>query len=228
MKFAALVKKELRICLPWLCLSVLVFVVIGSILMKGLVLNQQFYINQGYDDSYRYYWFTPYSPITEFAPLLLITSLALGVILAIHQFFLPGLSGTWPFTLHRSIRPQQIVWAKFTAALLTFLLSVGLLWTLFYCYAAVPGRFYIPIFFKTWLEGCIYILLGLVAYLGTALSAVSTTYFYTTRLLGIAVAAAMIILVMLQTSILGAAVWTLAAAFILMVQIFHTFLAREY
>jgi hypothetical protein len=228
MKFAALVKKELRICLPWLCLSVLAFVVIGSILMKGLILNQRYYIERGYDNGSQYSWFTPYSPITEFGPLILITSLALGVILAIRQFFLPGLSGTWPFTIHRSIKPQAIVWAKFTAAVLTFLFSIGLFWTLFYSYAAVPGRFYIPIFFKTCLEGWIYICLGLVAYLGTALSAVSTAHFYTTRLLGMAIATMMFFLVIMQTSITGALVGVVVGACILIVQIFHTFLAREY
>ena len=140
MKFAALLKKELRICLPWLLLSILVFIVIGSILMKSIMLNQQYYINQVYTDSYEYRS-GPICPIRDFAPLLLIISLALGVSLAVVQFFLPGLFKTWAFTIQRSIKPSMIIFSKFTAAGVTFLISLGLLWTLFYSYAAVPGRF---------------------------------------------------------------------------------------
>ncbi len=228
MKFAALLKKELHICLPWLLLSMLVFIVIGSICMKGILLNQQHYVSQGYNEDYGYYWCTSYSPIQVFGPLILITSLALGVILAIVQFFLPGLSKTWAFTIHRSIKPQAIIWSKFTAAGVTFLVSLGLFWTLFYSYAAVPGRFYMPIFFRTYLEGWIYILAGLIAYWGTALSSISTAHIYTTRKLGMAVAAAVIIFTLMQTSITGAVIWAAAGACVLIVQIFHTFLSREF
>jgi len=228
MKFFALLKYELRICLPWLLLCTLAFTVIGSILMKGILLNQSNYINQGYYENYSYYFFASYGPIREFGPLILMISLALGVILAVAQFFLPGVFKTWPFTLHRSIRPQMILWSKFTAATVTFVVSLGLIWTLFYAYAAVPGRLYLPVFFTTYLEGWIYILTGLIAYWGTALSSVSTAYIYTTRMLGLAVATGAIFLVLLQTSITGAALWAAAGAGVLIIQLFDTFLSREY
>jgi len=227
MKFAALLKKELRICLPWLLLSSVVFVIIGAIMMKGMMLNQQHYINQVYTDNYGYRS-GPVCPIRDFGPLLLITSLALGVILAVVQFFLPGLFKTWAFTLHRSVKPQAIIWPKFTAAGITFLVSLGLFWTLFYSYASVPGRFYLPVFFRTYLDGWIYILAGLIAYWGTALSSVSTAHMYTTRKLGLAVATGVIFLMVLQTSITGAVIAAAIGACILIIQIFHTFLSREF
>jgi hypothetical protein len=228
MKFAALLKKELRICLPWLLLSAVVFVVIGSIMMKGMVLIQDYYIN--HQDVFRegWDWSTPRSPISEFAALILITSLALGIILAVVQFFLPDLFGTWAFTIHRSIKPQAIIWSKFAAAGITFLISLGLFWTLFYSYAAVPGRFYLPVFFRTYLEGWIYIAAGLIAYWGTALSSISTAHIYTTRLLGMTVATGVIFFIVLQTSIAGAVIWAAGGACVLIVQIFHTFLTREF
>ncbi|MHC4526014.1 MAG: hypothetical protein ACYSU8_10855, partial [Planctomycetota bacterium] len=208
-------------------LSTVVFVIIGSLMMKGMVLIQDHYINQVYTDNYGYRS-GPVCPIRDFAPLLLITSLALGVILGVVQFFLPGLRKTWAFTLHRSVRPKMIIWSKFSAAAITFLISLGLFWTLFYSYAAVPGRFYLPIFFRTFLEGWVYILAGLIAYLGTALSSVSTAHVYTTRKLGIAVAAAAIFIIILQTSVTASAIATATGAFILIIQIFHTFLTREF
>ena len=196
-------------------------------MMKGIMISQQHYINQVYTDNYGYRS-GPTCPIRDFAPLVLITSLALGVILAVVQFFLPGLFKTWAFTIHRSVKPQMIIWSKFLAALITFSMSLGLLWTLFYSYAAVPGRFYMPVFFKIYLEGWIYILSGLIAYWGTVLSAISTAHIYTTRKLGIAVAAAVIIFTLMQTSIASAVVWIVIGACILMIQIFHMFLAREF
>ncbi|MHC5083123.1 MAG: hypothetical protein ACYTET_04205 [Planctomycetota bacterium] len=234
MKFAALLKKELRICLPWLLLCMVVFVVIGSIMMHGMTLNNAHRINYGpyhenyINEHYSSYSFTLQSPIVEFAGLILVLSLALGLVLGFLQFFLPGLSKTWAFTIHRSINPQAIIWSKFTAAAITFGISLGLLWTLFYSYAAVPGRFYIPVFFRTYLEGWVYIFAGLITYWGTALSAVSTTRFYTTRLLGLTIATFLIILLLWQPSIAHAVMWTVIGAFILIIQIIHTFLTREF
>jgi hypothetical protein len=228
MKFAALLKKELRVCLPWLLSSILVFAGVGYLIMKDSILYQQNRIDAGYSENNGYYFFTSQSPIMDFGPFISIFSLCLGVILAIQQFFMPGLHRTWSFSIHRSIRPQFIIWSKFAAAGLTFLISLGLVWTLFYLYAAVPGRFYIPVFFKTCMEGWIYILIGLLAYYGTALSAISTTPFYTTRLLGIAIAVTFIIFIYMKTSIVGAFLWIIIGAIVLILQIFHTFLTRQY
>ena len=228
MKFAALLKKELRICLPWLLLCILVFGLFGTLTIRGGMLNQKHYLEQGYQDGHPYYNYVLNTPIYEIGPLILMIAMALGVLLAIVQFFLPELFRTWAFTIHRSINPHLIVWSKFAAAGITFLISLGLLWTLFYSYAAVPGRFYLPIFFKTYLEGWIYILAGLIAYWGTALAAISTAHIYTTRLLGLAVATGAIFLMVLQTSITGAVISAAVGAAVLIVQIFHTFMSREY
>ncbi|MHC4951789.1 MAG: hypothetical protein ACYTEU_12525, partial [Planctomycetota bacterium] len=96
------------------------------------------------------------------------------------------------------------------------------------CYAAAPGRFQMPMFFRTYLEGWVYILAGLMAYCGTALAAISTAHIYTTRLLGLAVATGIIFLMLLQTSITGAVIAAAVGACVLIVQIFHTFLSREF
>lgn len=229
MKFVALLKKECRICLPWLLLIAMACIVIGTIIMKTIVLDQSYYGNQGFSENDYYGWSsTRYSPISPFGPLLLIASLVLGLILGVIQFFLPGLFKTWAFTVHRSIKPQSVIWSKFTAALITFMVSLGLLWTLFYSYAAVPGRFNMPIFFRIYLDGWIYILAGLIVYWGTALSAISTTHIFTTRLLGLAIATCVIFLMLLQTSIIAAVIWAAAGVFVLTIQIFDTFLTREF
>ena len=122
----------------------------------------------------------------------------------------------------------MIIVSKFTAVLLTFVISLGLLWTLFYIYASMPGRFYMPILFRTYLEGWVYILAGLIAYCGVAFSAVSTAHIYTTRILGVVVAATVIIVVLLQTSITTAIIWSVIGACVLIIQIFDTFLSREF
>ncbi len=231
MKFTALLKKELRECLPWLLLASVVFFGFGAVLMKGALYNQQYRIEQGYNLNEPMPSFNLYesqrSPINEFGPLLLTIAIALGIVLAVRQFLLPGFFKTWAFTIHRSIKPLTILWTKFTAAAITFTASIGLLWMLFYSYAAVPGRFFIPVFFKTCLEGWMYILLGVTAYFGIALSALSTTRWYTTRLLGVAVAF-VVFITALSTSMQTAMIWTLAASAILVILIVHTFLTREY
>lgn len=228
MKFAALLKKELRLCLPWMLLSILAFAGIGAIEMKTTINYQENYIGHGYDESAYYSFNIPINPLDDFAQLLVLTSLSLGVILAVVQFFMPAIHKTWSFTIHRSIQPQMVVWSKFAAALLTFVISMGPLWTLFYLYAAAPGRLYLPVFFETYLRGWIFILMGLIAYWGTALSAVSTTHFYTTRLLGMAIAVAIIVFICLQISLIGAVVCVLAGAGVLILQIMDTFFAREF
>ena len=228
MKFTALLKKELRICLPWQLLCILVFGLFGTLLIKGTMLNQKHYLERGYQENHPYYNYVPHTPIYETGPLILMVALALGIVLGIVQFFLPELFSKWAFTIHRSINPQAIIWSKFAAAGVTFFASMGLLWTLLYYYAAMPGRFYLPVFFRTYLEGWIYILAGLIVYWGTALSAISTTHIYTTRLLGMAIATGTIFFMIFQTSITGAITVAAVGAIILIVQIFHTFLAREF
>ena len=225
MKFTALLKKELRICLPWLLLGAVVFLVFGALTMKSSILFQQHNINQGYES---YNWPRVRGPIGGIGLLLLMLSVALGVILAVVQFFLPGLFKTWSFTIHRSIPPGTIILSKFIAAVIAFIVSLGLLWTLFYSYAAASGRFHIPIFFRTYLEGWVYISAGLMAYLGVALSSVSTAHIYTTRGLGIAVGLWFIVTLLSQNSISSAVIWAVVGACILIVQIFHTFLTREF
>ena len=95
MKFAALLKKELRICLPWLLLCIVVFGLFGTLTIRGRMLNQKHYLDQGYQDVQPYYNYVLNTPIYETGPLILMVAMALGVLLAIVQFFLPELFRTW-------------------------------------------------------------------------------------------------------------------------------------
>jgi len=229
MRFSALLKKELRECLPWMLLATIVFIAVSSVLLRSAT----YYENLGY----RYtrspgtimnrYSFTFYPALNQTGPWLFVLSVGLGLAIGVRQFWLPNFTRTWPFLLHRSVSRNTILAAKLTAASIAFLCSIVTVWVGIYWYATRPEVFTMPPPLRFFIEGWIFIILGFVTYLGTALSGLSTAKWYTTKIFGI------LLVFFIFTTL---SIWTLAgllialivSAAILLLQIYQTFLRREF
>ena len=218
MKFRALVHKEFRECLPWVTLAAVVFLLLASfdILVKSRATAWIFYSSRLFART----------PIQDIGQILLWTATPLGAVLAIRQFWLPEFTATWPFLLHRPCGRMTILAAKMTVAGFALLLSLGIGWSAIYAYSryALP----LPPTLRVFAEGWLFIALGGVVYLGTALVALENSRWYTTRVFGLFWALATIILVMLQWQILTAALVVVANAMLLLFQVIATFAGKEF
>lgn len=230
MKFLTLLRKELREILPWILLGAITLLIVGSMLLQGRRLLGGYvgvqYCKPGET-------FTPRS-VTIQGPLLLLgswvlgISIALGVIVGIRQFWIPYFTKTWPFLLHRSLSRSTILAAKLAAVAIGFCISVGLIWTILFRYVSGPEVSLFAPPSRMLAEGWLFILVGLIAYLGTALSGLSTARWYTTRIFGMALAAIIFFATIMQWKISWSFAALLIGAAILLIQVFHTFSHREF
>ena len=230
MRFSALLYKELRECLPWMLSAAIVFIVVTSVLLQT-----ETYSN---NNNYRFSRLSPgtaishykltYSPtMNETGPWLFVLSVGLGLALGIRQFWIPNFTRTWPFLLHRSVSRNTILAAKLTTASIAFVISIVPIWVGIYWYATRPEVFVIPPTFRFFIEGWIFIILGFVTYLGTALSGLSTAKWYTTKIFGILFVVAIFMTLSMWT-LAGFLVALIVSAAILLLQIYQTFLRREF
>ena len=231
MRFSTLLRKELRECLPWMLLAALVFLAFGGFFLRALAYDQR---------GYRYYpnfsagtlvgsgQLTQHTPLLLTGSCLFCSSLGLGLILGVRHFWIPHFTRTWPFLLHRSANRKTILAGKLTAALIALALSLGPVWIVLYRYACQPEVFPIPQTPRVFIEGWIFIMLGLVAYLGTALSSLSTAKWYTTKIFGLAFATVVIVTTFSQWSLVWAFAVIAISVVILLSLIFDTFLRREF
>lgn len=231
MRISALLRKELRECLPWMLLAAIVFLAFGGFFLRALAYEQR---------HYRYYpnfsagtlvepgQLTQHTPLLLTGSCLFCLSIGLGLVLGIRQFWIPNFTRTWPFLLHRSVRRKTILAAKLIAASIAFVISIGPVWIGLYWYACRPEVFPIPPTFRVFIEGWIFIMLGLVAYLGTALSGLSTANWYTTKIFGLAFATVIIVTTLSQWTLVGIFAVIAVSIAILLSQIFDTFLRREF
>lgn len=233
MRFSALLYKELRECLPWMLLAAIVFLAVSSILLRIEPYNEY---NEYY--SHRYSRFSPGSIVREYdltsypilksiGPWLFFLSIGLGLVLGVRQFWIPNFTRTWPFLLHRSVSRNTILCAKVSAALIAFVCSIVPIWLGIYWYATRPEVSAVPPTPRVFIEGWIFIILGFVTYLGTALSGLSTTKWYTTKIFGILFVFAIFITLSMWT-LAGFLVALIVSAAILLIQIFQTFGGREF
>jgi len=231
MRFSTLLRKELRECLPWMLLAAIALLALGGFFLHAG-------IHYG-NPSWRYSRLSPgtivqpslltyYSILRVTGPLLLLSSIGLGLVLGVRQFWIPHFTRTWPFLLHRSVNRKSILAAKLTATLIAFVISLGPVWVGLYWYANRPEVFPIPQTLRVFIEGWIFIMLGLVAYLGTALSGLSTAKWYTTKIFGLVFAAFVILTTFSQCSLVWVFTVIAVSIAILLVQIFDTFLRREF
>ena len=232
MRFLALLRKELRESLPWMILAAIILLAIG-----GLVLREQAYLgrpNWKYRDlspgtavdSYR---LTRFSPLKMTGSLLLITSIGLGLVLAVRHFWIPYFTRTWPFLLHRSASRQMILGAKLAAATVAFVVSLGAAWIGLYWYACRPELcMMVPPPGRIFIEGWLFIMLGIVAYLGAALVNLSKARWYTTKIFALAFATVVIFMIILQWRLSWAFAIVIIGIVVLLSQIIDTFLNREF
>jgi hypothetical protein len=229
MRFSALLKKELRECLPWMLLAAILFIAITSVLFQAET--------SGNNNSYRYsrlspgtivrgYRFTFYPTMAQIGPFLFFLSIGLGLVLGIRQFWIPTFTRTWPFLLHRSVSRNTILAAKLTAAPIAFACSIVPVWIGLYWYATRPEVLTVPPTFRFFIEGWIFIILGLVIYLGTALSGLSTAKWYTTKIFGLVLG--FIIIIVTQFTLAELLGVIIVSTAILLSQIFQIFLRREF
>ena len=233
MRFLALLRKELRESLPWLLLAGLLMLAVSLLMLRaGARYSEGLYwqYRQGMSpgetvDAYRLLrrsWLQlPAIWLAFIAP-------GLGLVLGVRHFWMPLFTRTWSFLLHRSVPRLTVLWAKLTAAIVAFVVSVGLVWTGLYWYACRPDLFPVPESRQMLVNGWIYIAMGLVVYLGTALSALSTARWYTTRVFGLAFAMLAVFIILLQWHPAWIAVLTVLTLVILLTQTMAAFLSREF
>jgi hypothetical protein len=155
-------------------------------------------------------------------------SIGLGLVLGVRQFWIPHFTRTWPFLLHRSVSRKTILAAKLIAASIAFVISLGTVWVALYWYANRPEVFPIPQTPRVFIEGWIFIMLGFVTYLGTALSSLIPAKWYTTKIFGLAFATVIIVTTLSQWTLVGIFTVIAVSVAILLSQIFDTFLRREF
>jgi hypothetical protein len=235
MRFLALLRKELRESLPWLLLAGLLLLGVGLLTVHSearfaRMRYQHWSAHQGLGpgEVVNTYDLVRSPHLAWVAMWLAFIAPGLGLVLGICHFWVPLFARTWSFLLHRSTSRMSILGAKLAAAILGLLVSLGLVWPGLYWYACRPGLLPIPEPVQILVVGWIYIVIGLVAYLGTALSALSTARWYTTRIFGLVFAALAAFLILVQWH-LG---WVFALAVlviaILFVQTVAAFLSREF
>jgi hypothetical protein len=228
MRFIALVKNQLREVRGWLIVMAIIFTVLSSfILWRGIILYHSWAPWPGRMIGL-YPLFQSPEPLKGIGPVLIGASCVLGLLLAEQQFWRQEMRKTWAFTIHRSVERSTILWAKFSAAVIAFILCIGVEWTLFYLYVLSKGVFSYPPSIRTLIEGWIFILLGLVVYFGGTLSAVSTKKKYTTKFFGVIFAGVILILSFMDLSLALCLAVIIAAIVILVSDIIDTFLNREF
>ena len=232
MRFSALLRKELRESLPWMLLTAIAFLAIGGFFLR------QAQLGGWYEWSERYFSSRPVSetyglqhrrsPLQLIGPVLLLTSIGLGLILGVRHFWIPYFTRTWPFLIHRSVDRTTIFWAKLAAAIITFFISVGAVWVALYSYSCRPERFTMLPIKRIFIEGWLFVLLGLVVYLGTALTALSTVRWYTTKIFGLAFATVIICAIIFEWRLGWAFAAIIIGVAILLSQIINTISKREF
>jgi hypothetical protein len=230
MRFLALVRKELRECLPGMMLAAVSLLVLGGFALWVRVLPE---------NAYRYPFFSPGSTVsprqlTRHSVLggaglvLLMISIAFGLALAVRQFWMPFFTRTWPFLIHRSVQKSTILWAKFATGTAALLVSLGPVWLGLYLYAGRPEVLAVPPTLRVFWEGWFYIASGLIAYLGAVLVGLGTAKWYTTRIFGLAFATLIVITTLVQCRLSLAFASVAVGAVVLLSQIMDTFLNREF
>lgn len=185
MKSAALLKKEMRECLPWLLAAMVILLLLGffSIFSQTLYWRQAYALQHESSGKELNLWsLLSRNPLGDTGPVLLFVSLGLGLALGIRQFWFPWFAKTWAFVLHRDLSRVQMLWMKMAVA--AFCLGIPFLgvWTLLYIYAYFVQDYSPPPTFQTWLEGLFFIVLAAIPYLAAALSSMLPVKWYTTRL----------------------------------------------
>jgi hypothetical protein len=219
MKFLALLKRQRGEILGTGVIPVVSILGLGYLLVSEAIQHQY---------QYREFYDASYSPLSVVGPLLIFAAILCGTLMGFLQFWMPGFRRTWHFILHRSVTKKEILLAMITAAVLTFVIFAGGSWTLLFLYASLPGIFVLPPAFQVYIEGWLFIALGVVFYFGVAISGISTARWYTTKLFPIAFAGVILIITFMGLEIIWAAIVVAAGVLILAIQASFVFLDGEF
>lgn len=232
MRFAALFGKEFRECLPWMLLAAIVLLAFGSFFLRSQeAYNPSWQWSRAYNspgESIEPYRLTFHSPLAIVGPWVFCSAIGLGIIFGLCQFWIPNFTRTWPFLLHRSVRRSTVLAAKLTAATVGLVLAVGGVWAGLFWYACRSEVFGVPQPARILIEGWIFVVLGFVAYLGTALSGLNEARWYTTKIFGIAFAAIIIFVTVMEWSLAWALAVIAFGAVLLLLQLLDAFATREF
>ena len=229
MKFLALLKKELRESLPYI-------MIVGILLLAGGFLCVDAYVRHlpAFEPPITPGAFIPAYQLTQEHNLngagiwIFICAVGLGLGLGILQFWIPQLTRTWPFLLHRSAARITILCAKIMAGVLGILVTLGTLWTLLFVYACQKQAFVPVINYRILAEGWILIALGFVTYLATACAGLDAHRWYTTKLVSAAFALFMIAVVFSQWRIGAAMAVIVLTGLVLFLQASVSFQNRQF
>ena len=229
MKFTTLLKKELRESLVPMILAAVAFA-----LVAGLGIHE-FLERHGndYGDYERHVTSSHinvlfhYSPLSNTIAILTATSVGLGIALGVLHFWAPKLARTWPFILHRSVSRTTVLLSKLSCSMIALSLAVGVPWTLTYLAINHVKATGFPPQIQTLWEGWVWIALGFICYLGTALAVLSTARWYTTRFFGLAFAPLVLTVIIHQTVTTAAFGVMLFGIAILLAQLFTAFSQKE-
>ena len=230
MRFLTLLKKELREAIPWIILAVISLLVISWFIMRLMApyFDQQYYHGMLSNGTIiNEYMLLRTDILQGCAVLMFFISIGLGLVLGVRHFWMPGFTGTWQFLIHRSIKRSVIISAKlFAAAILMLCLSLAwllLAWIIDKSEKVIPppesGMVGLGIF---------YAYLGLIVYMGTALCAITKAKWYTTRMFGLFFVFIMCLMIFTPVSFAWAFLISVVFFIILAVQIYQTFLQREF
>jgi len=231
MRFSALLRKELRESLPWILLSLVLLLTVCAYMLRmeayhGRPTPYLSHLSPG--TTLHPNALIHYSVFKTSAVWLLIISIGLGLVLGVRHFGIPFFTRTWPFLLHRSASRMAILGAKLTSATIAIVVSLSTAWLILYLYACRPGMFTVPPYYTNLIDGWLFTVLGLVVYLGTALSALSMARWYTTKIFGLVLVTIVIFVMSVETSRPWFITITTLTAAILLSQIIHIFLTREF
>lgn len=232
MRFAALLVKELRESMPWILLATILLLSVGflTIRFESAYYGPPtwYYSRMVPGNVVEPYDLFHYSVLNAPAIWLLLIAIGLGLVLGGRHFAVPSFTRTWPFLLHRSVSRMTILTAKVVAAATAIIICLGSVWLILYWYASRPGLFLAPPPEQTLIDGCLYIVLGMIVYFGTALSVLSSSRWYTTKSFGLILATIVVFAAIAGSSRPWALVVIIVAAVLLLSQIVDTFLNREF
>lgn len=231
MRFIALLKNELKTAAPWILLAIAVMVFVGGFIIYVEYMNRQVYPVPWHNEpgiEISLWSLRHSSPMSGLGPLLFFSSMGLGLVLGAVHFWMPFVTRTWAFTLHRSVSRLGIVSAKMTAAAFAFVISLGLTWTLLFCYVYFNRMFSVPPTLEVYVEGWLFILYGMLVYLATGLAAISTARWYTTKAFALGFVFLVICTSFLTGDISKAILIIIVAAAIFKLLLVYDFLTREF
>lgn len=229
MKFLALLRKEMRESLPYILIVTALLMGGGLFCIKIYQSSRpSFYHPLPSGELVGIYRLTHHFHMNGTGILIMVCSLVLGVGLGILHFWLPQLTRTWPFLLHRSASKTGILSAKLCAALIGIPVTLGLVWSVLFGHACRIELFAPVIHYRILYEGWIIIGLGFIAYLATACAGLDAHRWYTTKLLSMLLAFFVVIVTFSQWQVVSAVAVITVGLVILLLQVFVFFQAKQF